>query len=114
MAARPNIVFVFFDNLGYGELGVYGGGVVRGAPTPRIDALAAQGLRLTNMKMEAQCTPSRSAVMTGRIPVRSGTTKIPLPGQPADLRRVGVTLHRFRVSIPGVPGLIEPERGRRH
>ncbi len=85
MSARPNIVLVFFDNLGYGELGVYGGGLVRGAPTPRIDALAAEGLRLTNMNMEAQCTPSRSAVMTGRIPVRSGTTAIPLPGQPTGL-----------------------------
>lgn len=85
MATLPNIVFVFFDNLGYGELGVYGGGVVRGAPTPRIDALAAQGMRLTNMNMEAQCTPSRSAVMTGRIPLRSGTTKIPQPGRPAGL-----------------------------
>jgi len=85
MTDKPNIVFVFFDNLGYGELGVYGGGVVRGAPTPRIDALAAEGLRLTNMNMEAQCTPSRSAVMTGRIPVRSGTTRIPQPGQPGGL-----------------------------
>jgi len=82
---RPNIVFVFFDNLGYGELGVYGGGVVRGAPTPRIDAFAAEGLRLTNMNMEAQCTPSRSAVMTGRIPVRSGTMRIPTPGRPSGL-----------------------------
>jgi len=36
---QPNIVFVFFDNLGYGELGAYGGGIVRGVPTPRIDAL---------------------------------------------------------------------------
>lgn len=85
MTDRPNIVLVFFDNLGYGELGSYGGGLVRGAPTPRIDALAAEGLRLTNMNMEAQCTPSRSAVMTGRIPVRSGTTAIPLPGQPTGL-----------------------------
>ncbi|NNC79051.1 MAG: arylsulfatase [Acidimicrobiales bacterium] len=82
---RPNIVFVFFDNLGYGELGVYGGGIVRGAPTPRIDALAAEGMRLTNMNMEAQCTPSRSAAMTGRIPLRSGTTTIPVPGQPDGL-----------------------------
>jgi arylsulfatase len=84
-AERPNIILVFFDNLGYGELGVYGGGIVRGVPTPRIDALAAEGMRLTNMNMEAQCTPSRSAVMTGRIPVRSGTTTIPLPGQPTGL-----------------------------
>ncbi|MGY9083517.1 MAG: sulfatase-like hydrolase/transferase [Acidimicrobiales bacterium] len=85
MTGQPNIVFVFFDNLGYGELGCYGGGVVRGAPTPRIDQFASEGMRLTNMNMEAQCTPSRSAVMTGRIPVRSGTTRIPQPAQPSGL-----------------------------
>ena len=56
---RPNIVLVLMDNLGYGELGVYGGGVLRGAPTPRIDALADEGLRLQNFNVEAQCTPSR-------------------------------------------------------
>ena len=58
---KPNILFMLVDNLGYGELGVYGGGATRGAPTPRIDKLASEGLRLTNMNMEAQCTPSRSS-----------------------------------------------------
>ena len=48
----PNILFILVDNLGYGELGVYGGGATRGAPTPRIDKLAAEGARLTNMNME--------------------------------------------------------------
>jgi arylsulfatase len=65
-AQKPNILFVLADNLGYGELGVYGGGATRGAPTPRIDKLASEGLRLTNMNMEAQCTPSRSSILTGR------------------------------------------------
>ena len=40
-AEKPNIVLVFMDNFGYGELGCYGGGITRGAPTPRIDSLAA-------------------------------------------------------------------------
>ena len=62
-------------NLGYGELGVYGGGVTRGAPTPRIDKLASEGLRLTNMNMEAQCTPSRSSILTGRYAIRSAPKK---------------------------------------
>ena len=69
----PNIVFILMDNLGYGEFGVYGGGILRGAPTPRIDKLAKQGLRLLNMNMETQCTPSRSSLMTGRFSIRSGT-----------------------------------------
>ena len=61
---RPNIVFILVDNLGYGELGVYGGGILRGAPTRRIDKLAGEGTRLLNFNVEAQCTPTRSALMT--------------------------------------------------
>ena len=41
-ATKPNFVFILMDNLGYGEVGVYGGGVTRGAPTPRIDGLRAR------------------------------------------------------------------------
>ena len=79
---RPNIVYILTDNLGYGELGCYGGGVIRGAPTPRADKLADEGLRLTNFNVEAQCTPSRSATLTGRYAFRSGTLTVPI-GNPA-------------------------------
>ena len=71
---RPNIVLILVDNLGWGELGSYGGGVLRGTPTPRLDALAAQGLRLTNFNVETECVPTRSSLMTGRHPTRSGAT----------------------------------------
>ena len=70
---QPNIVFFCWDNFGWGELGCYGGGVLRGAPTPRIDKLAGEGLKLLNFNVEAQCTPSRSALLTGRHAIRSGT-----------------------------------------
>ena len=73
------------DNLGYGELGVYGGGILRGAPTPRIDKLASEGMRLLNFNVEAQCTPSRSALMTGRFSIRSGTYEVPVGGVPDGL-----------------------------
>jgi len=89
---KPNILFILVDNLGYGELGVYGGGVTRGAPTPRIDRLAAEGLRLTNMNMEAQCTPSRSAIMTGRYAIRSGTHSVPFGGVAEGLTQWEVTM----------------------
>jgi arylsulfatase A-like enzyme len=69
--APPNIVIMYPDNLGYGEVGIYGGN--RGVPTPRIDALAKQGMRLTNFNVETFCTPSRAALLTGRYGVRSGT-----------------------------------------
>ena len=77
-AEKPNIVYIFMDNFGYGELGVYGGGITRGAATPRIDTLAEEGIRLTNFNVEAQCTPSRSALMTGRYAIRSGNGSVPL------------------------------------
>jgi arylsulfatase len=73
---KPNIVIMMVDNLGWGELGVYGGGNLRGAETPRLDKLASEGIRFQNFNVEPQCTPSRSAFMTGRHPIRSGTTKV--------------------------------------
>jgi arylsulfatase A-like enzyme len=89
---RPNIVFFFWDNLGWGEVGCYGGGVLRGAPTPRIDSIAAAGLKLLNFNVEAQCTPSRSALLTGRHPIRSGTSLVPATGGPDGLTRWEVTI----------------------
>ncbi|MGI9294100.1 MAG: arylsulfatase [Pseudomonadales bacterium] len=77
-APKPNIVLVFMDNFGWGEPGFNGGGVTRGTPTPRLDGLAAEGLRLTNFNVEVQCTPSRSAIMTGRYAIRSGNVTVPL------------------------------------
>jgi len=64
------------DNVGLSQFGVYGGPI----PTPRIDKLASEGIRFNNYNVEVQCTPSRSAIMTGRHPVRSGTYTVPFPG----------------------------------
>ena len=75
---KPNIVLVFMDNFGWGEPGFNGGGIIRGAATPRLDKLASEGLRLTNFNVEVQCTPSRSAIMTGRYAIRSGNGTVPL------------------------------------
>jgi arylsulfatase A-like enzyme len=91
-AQKPSILFILVDNLGYGELGIYGGGATRGAPTPRIDKLATEGLRLTNMNMEAQCTPSRSAILTGRYAIRSGTHSVPFGGVADGLTQWEVTM----------------------
>ena len=86
-ASQPNIVVFWWDNLGWGEIGCYGGGVLRGAPTPRIDSIADQGLKLLNFNVEAQCTPSRSALLTGRHAIRSGTQAVPPPGAADGLTR---------------------------
>jgi arylsulfatase A-like enzyme len=74
---KPNIVFILVDNVGFANFGVYGGTV----PTPRIDKLASEGIRFNNYNVEVQCTPTRSAIHTGRHPVRSGTYTVPEPGQ---------------------------------
>jgi arylsulfatase A-like enzyme len=90
-AKRPNIVFILVDNLGYGELGVYGGGILRGAPTPRIDQLASEGTRLLNFNVEA----SRSALMTGRFSIRSGTYEVPVGGVADGLTLWEVTIAKL-------------------
>jgi len=88
----PHIVVLLGDNVGFGELGSYGGGVLRGAPTPRLDRLAAEGMRFTNFNAEVECTPSRSALMTGRMPIRSGTWRAASAGLPGGLAPWEVTL----------------------
>ena len=66
----PNIVIIFADDLGYGDLGSYGHPSIR---TPNLDQLASEGLRFTDFYVAAPlCTPSRAALLTGRYPVRSG------------------------------------------
>ncbi len=67
---RPNIVLMFPDNLGIGEVGSYGG--ARGVPTPNIDRIADEGIRFTNFNVEYSCVVSRIALLTGRYAVRTG------------------------------------------
>jgi arylsulfatase len=89
---RPNIVLILADNLGWGELGCYGGGALRGAPTPRIDALAASGLQLLNFNVESDCVPTRSTLMTGRHPIRTGALQSVPAGLPQGLIPWEITL----------------------
>lgn len=77
---RPNVVYFLVDNLGMGELSSYSGGPYRGVTTTRIDDFAKEGVMLLNFAPEAQCTPSRSALMTGRYSIRSGNHTVALAG----------------------------------
>ncbi|TWT58706.1 Arylsulfatase [Thalassoglobus neptunius] len=66
----PNFIIIYADDLGYGDLSCYGNPTIR---TPHLDQMAAEGLRFTQFySASSVCTPSRAALMTGRLPVRSG------------------------------------------
>jgi len=92
---RPNVVFIMADNLGYGDLGCYGGGETRGMPTKNIDKLASESLRFTQFLVEPQCTPTRAAVMTGQYPVRLGLSLVLIEGVPG---ASGLTSKDFTVA----------------
>jgi arylsulfatase A-like enzyme len=90
----PNFVVIFCDDLGYGDLGVQGHPTIR---TPNLDRMAAEGLRFTDFYVAAEvCTPSRAALLTGRLPIRSGmcsdTRRVLFPDSAGGLPREETTI----------------------
>src|SRR5687767_1472643 len=92
--AAPNVVVIFADDLGYGDLGCYGHPTIR---TPNLDRMAAEGLKFTSFYSAAEvCTPSRAALLTGRLPLRSGmcsdTHRVLFPDSVGGLQTTEITL----------------------
>ena len=92
-SAKPNLVVIYADDLGYGDLGCYGSPVIR---TPHLDRMAAEGLRFTDFYSGAEvCTPSRAALLTGRYALRSGMAgarRVLFPNSKGGLPPAEVTL----------------------
>jgi arylsulfatase A-like enzyme len=89
---EPNIILIVSDDFGYGDAGVYGGGTGRGMPTPNLDRLAEQGMTFFSFYAQPSCTPGRAAMITGRIPNRSGMTTVAFQGQGGGLPAAEWTL----------------------
>ena len=84
-ANKPNVIVMISDDVGWGDLGCYMGGGLRGAPTPNLDRMAAEGLRLSSFYAQPTCTPTRASLITGRLPIRAGFTFPLFPGMPMGL-----------------------------
>ncbi|MCC6417384.1 MAG: arylsulfatase [Gemmataceae bacterium] len=91
-APRPNIVLIMADDMGYSDIGCYGGEV----RTPNVDRLAKGGLRFTNFFNTARCCPTRASLMTGLYPHQAGvghmTQNRKRPGYQGELNRTSVTI----------------------
>ena len=86
---KPNIIFIYCDDLGYGDLGVYGSRI----PTPNIDRLAHEGVLFTQFySANPVCSPSRAALLTGRYPTRTGVPRVLFPQDKTGLDLHEVTL----------------------
>lgn len=89
---KPNIIMLISDDTGWGDLGIYGGGVGRGMPTPNLDKLGNEGMQFWSFYGQPSCTPGRAAMQTGRIPNRSGMTTVAFQGQGGGLPAAEWTL----------------------
>jgi arylsulfatase len=92
---KPNVVVIMTDDIGWGDLGSYGGGAMRGAPTPNLDRLAAEGMRFVNYYGQASCTAGRASFITGRIPIRTSLSAVLAPGDPNGLTKQTPTIAQY-------------------
>lgn len=76
-SSRPNFIVIFVDDMGYGDMGAYGHPTIK---TPNLDKMAQEGQRWTNFYVASSvCSPSRAALLTGRMPIRTGATDVLVP-----------------------------------
>ena len=88
---RPNILIIWGDDIGQFNLSAYNMGMM-GYQTPNIDRLAKEGALFTDWYGQQSCTAGRAAFITGQSPIRTGLTKVGLPGAKEGLRKEDPTL----------------------
>jgi arylsulfatase len=89
--ARPNILVIFGDDVGQSNLSAYTHGLV-GYRTPNIDRIAREGMLFTDYYAENSCTAGRSSFITGQTPLRTGLSKVGIPGAPVGLQKGDITI----------------------
>ncbi len=89
-AGKPNFIVIFADDLGYGDLGVYGSEKIR---TPHLDGMAADGMQFKDFYTAAPfCSPSRASILTGRYPLRAGVPYVLFPTETTGLPQEEITI----------------------
>ena len=89
--AKPNIVVIMGDDIGWFNVGAYNQGIMAGR-TPNLDRLAAEGMRFTDYYAEASCTAGRANFVTGELPIRTGLTTVGQAGSPIGIPAQAVTV----------------------
>lgn len=90
-AEKPNILVIFGDDIGQTNISAYSMGVV-GYKTPNIDRIAKEGMMFTDYYAENSCTAGRSSFITGQTPLRTGLSKVGLPGATVGLQKRDITI----------------------
>ncbi len=89
--SKPNILVIFGDDIGQSNISAYTHGLV-GYKTPNIDRIAKEGMMFTDYYAENSCTAGRSTFITGQTPLRTGLSKVGIPGAPVGLQKGDITI----------------------
>src|SRR5271165_5236235 len=107
--SKPNILVIFGDDIGWFNVSSYSGDLM-GVPTPNIDRIGKEGLRLSAFYAQPSCTAGRAAFITGQLPVRTGLTTVGTPGSPAGLQKEDITL----AEVLKTKGYVTAQYGKNH
>src|SRR5688572_13634666 len=89
---KPNIIIIFADDLGYGDIGCFGSSI----PTPNLDRMAKEGVQLTRFYSASPvCSPSRAALLSGRYPARTGVVNVLMPNASTGLNGTEFTIPKL-------------------